>query len=264
MQTLTKQQMKSYDFPVTLQKAFTAEGYEVPRARAVVREDTKQPIAVVSSSYRLITHTEIVDRAMDYVKAIGKADAKFHMHANGAKMLAEFTFLDKTLAVRKNEMVGLRVYVDNNYTAKGSMKVRIGGLCMWCLNGAINHQDVFDISVPHIGNAEIIFPEPKLVMDSFAKTIGDFKRLTAIRMSDIEMVEHVQNAADSHILPRSATKHFVAAEDRKEQSAWGLYNFFTNVITHKMNSRSTEIGRIKRLNNVGRWFGERFLGETGG
>lgn len=257
MQTQTSSQ-RPYEFPVSLQKTFTAEGHEVPRARAVVRGDTNKPISVVSSVYRLITHKEIMDQAFQYVKVIGEPQVQYFMKNDGAQLTAEFTFMDKTLAVRKGEMVGLRVYVDNNYQAKGAMKVRIGGLCMWCMNGAINHRDVFDINVSHIGKSDINFPAPELVMEGFKNTISGFKELSKIDLSEKQMIEYVDRARADRLIPGRAVKEF-GGEHAKEHTAWALYNYFTYVITHQGGARLTQLGRINRLNRVGRWFQDNFL-----
>ena len=249
----------NYDFPVSLQKTFTAEGREVPRSRAVVRGDTNEPIAVVSTSYRLIPHKDIMEQADKYVKTIGEPKANFYITGNGAKVVGEFTFMDKTLAVRKNELVGLRMYIDNNYNATGSMKVRIGGLCMWCMNGAVSHRDVFQLNVPHIGNHEITFPHPDQVFESFQNTIQSFKQLAEIPLSRERQIELTNTAAHHKIVPTKAFTGLNSGEDKIEESAWGLYNHFTYYITHKENSRSTAHGRITRLNNVGRWFDDVFI-----
>lgn len=243
-----------YDFPVSLQPTFTKSGKEVPGRRVVVRDDTDLPIASVSTKYRLIEHKEVMSKAFDYVKTIGEPAVQFHVGQNGARAIGEFTFRDSTSEVRKGELVGLRVYVDNTYNAKGSLKVKIGGLCLWCLNGAVNYKGVFDLNVRHTGDAEIKFPTPDEVFANFKQTTERFRRLTEVALPAPQYTEYVAKAVEDSVIGEKAAEVLQI----NEPTAWGMYNAFTYHITHRESSRATAIGKVNRLARVDRWFSEQF------
>lgn len=62
------------DFPVTTRPVFYGEGYRVhrvPDRRAVVREDTGEPLSVVSDQYTLVEHGRLLDVAEDAIETHG-------------------------------------------------------------------------------------------------------------------------------------------------------------------------------------------------
>ena len=119
-------QPQAYDFPVELQKVFTRGHKEVPRARAVIRKDTGDPIANVSDRYHLVSHKTVIDEAKSFVSLFGTPEEKFHMGTNGVTLVGEYTYKDITRAVRRNDLVGLRVYVENSYNTSKGICYRLG------------------------------------------------------------------------------------------------------------------------------------------
>lgn len=248
-----------YNFPVSLQPTYTKIGnqigQEIPRRRAVVRDDTGVPIASVSTKYKLVTHTEVFDQALKYVDRLGKPQSKFYIASNGAKAVGEFTYADKTLAVEKGDLVGLRVYIESSYNAKSAIKVRIGGLQLKCMNGLMQPKDVFDLSVRHSGAAAINFPDTDIVFGTFKKTIEDLSRLTHLELNESEYENWIDKAIDDSVIPESALNKMSYGP---EGTAWNLYSAFTHHITHQETSKATQIGKLNRLNRVTKWFDENF------
>lgn len=244
----------NYDFPVSLQPTYTKSGKEVPGRRVVVRDDTDDPIAAVSTKYRLIEHKSVMEPALEYIKGFGDPIVNFHVGQKGARAIGEFTFRENTVEVRKGEMIGLRVYVDNTYNAKGSLKVKVGGLCLWCLNGAVNFKGVFDLNMRHTGAQEIKFPSTDELYESFRQTAKGFKQLASIALPAPQYTEYVAKAVQDNIISESTSEKLQV----NDPTAWGMYNAFTYHITHKESDRATAIGKINRLTRVDRWFAEQF------
>lgn len=243
-----------YDFPVSLQNVYTKDGSQVPRIKAVVRDDSKKAIAAVSTKYALIEHRLVMDQAMKFVEKLGQPVINFHSANDGARIVGEFTYRDHTFEVEKNDLVGMRVYVENTYNAKGSLKVRLGGLRLVCLNGMVRAQDVFNLDIRHIGEPDITFPDPDIIFDRFNSTMKDFRRLTEIDLTEEEYRNFGQAAKDDGVI----TEKSLSAIDGKDGSAWSLYNDFTYHINHMESAKATQIGKLNRLNRVSSWFDDKF------
>lgn len=246
--------MQNYDFPVTLEPAYTKLGKEIPRARVVVRGDTDAPIATVSTRYKLVEHSDVFRQAQSYITGLGDPKNEFIIANNGARAIGQFTFMDKTLAVAKGDLVGLRVFVENTYNARGSIKVRLGGIRLVCMNGMVRHSDVFNLSVKHTGEAKIDFPPIERVMQTFQSTVNQYKQYAGMELTADAYKGSAEAAVRNHIVPASAIENIPDTE----RTVWDLFNRFTYHITHKETSRSTGAGKITRLNRASKWIDDTF------
>ena len=130
--------MMNYEFPVALEPTYTKTGVEIPGRRAVVRKDTEAPIASVSTRYQLTEHKTIIEQAKSFSELFGTPTTSFNLSRSGDRCLTEFTYKEITAEVAKNDLVGLRFYIDTSYNAKSTNKLRIGGLRLSCLNGMVS------------------------------------------------------------------------------------------------------------------------------
>ncbi len=244
----------SYNFPVSLQDIYTKSGKQVPRYRAVVRDDTDEPIATVSTKYKLIEHATVMGEAMKYVQKLGNPTEKFYTSTKGDRAVGEFTYADKTLAVRKGDMVGLRVYAESSYNGKQAIKVRIGGLRLVCMNGLMQPNDIFSLNVKHTGDVEFKFPEPEEIMERFTKTIHTLSGYSQMELGSEKIREYAEMAVNEGVVVERAVKA-IKDEDR---TVWDLYNHFTYHITHNESSKASYLGKMNRLNRVASWIEEKF------
>jgi len=244
----------SYNFPVSLQDIYTKSGKQVPRYKAVVRGDTDEPIATVSTKYKLIEHATVMDEAMKYVQRLGNPTSKFYLSGKGDRAVGEFTYADKTLAVQKGDMVGLRVYAESSYNGKQAIKVRIGGLRLVCMNGLMQPNDIFSLSVKHTGDVEFKFPEPEEIMDRFTRTISTLSNYSQMEIPGGQFREYAEMAVEEGVVVKKAIEK-ISDEDR---TVWDLYNHFTYHITHQESSKASYLGKMNRLNKVASWIEEKF------
>lgn len=244
----------NFNFPVSLRPVFTAEGIEVPRVKAVVREDTKQPIANVSNRFKLITHAEVMEKAENFVRILGEPEVKYYPSSNGSILTAEYTYKELSEQVAKGDFVGLRVYIQNAYNATRSLIFRVGALRLVCLNGMIAPKDVFSITARHtIDMKDIEFPNPQQVLMGFQKMVKSCGELANIELSDDEVKTYAIRAVEENIVSEKAL-----SAPREDNTAWGLYNQFTYHINHNESNKATQLGKLNRLDRVSRWFGETF------
>lgn len=243
----------NYNFPVSIQSIFTKDGAEVPRVRAIIRDDTKEALSAVSTRYSLIRHSQVADEAIQFAESFGKPDVKFHLSANGDRFLSEFTYMDHTVAVQKDDLVGFRFYAENAYRPGYAAKLRVAALRKVCMNGMVLPKESIDLNVRHVGEATFKFPNPDELIEKFHKHTKKFTRYAESELNE----ENWNRYLDKALLEGIVTSRVrdIAPE---ANTVWGLYNTFTYDINHKESEKASVIGKVARLNKVANWFDQEF------
>lgn len=240
-----------YDFPVQKERLFTKDGVEAINSRALVRTDTNKFISTVSDKYNVIEHKLMVDRVLECVKHFGDPVAKFDIAQEGRKLICQFDLIDKTVALKKGDKVGLRVFARGTYDAKQSMLINIGGVRLICTNGMVAHNSDLSIKVNHIGDTEWNMPHPDQLWDIFAKSGKNWEHLQTLDMTETEYAAISAKAVELGIVPEKALQ-----SPTDGQTAWDMYNQFTHFVSHT--SKSQAFGRFNRLNKIDGFFQEVF------
>lgn len=253
-----------YNFPVEVEPVFTRGNQEVPRARAVVRQDNGVPIANVSTRYKLVKHDEVMGATEKFIKSIGgKPTRDLTISSGGAQLLAEYTFKDRTLALEKGDVVGFRAYVENSYNTKRAIKIRVGALVLACMNGMIIPKGEFDVSIRHdTRNAidwDTVFPKPEQLLSTFSNEVSKWNLFAGLSLTENSYTAFAEKALNDGIV----TDRALTGVDRdKEYTAWALYNRFTYDITHQESGKASYINKVNRLARVARWMDNNFLSKT--
>jgi hypothetical protein len=247
----------AYDFPVSLRPVFTEDNFEVPKVKAVVRGDTKKPIAAVSDRYHLIEHREVLERASDFISQFGTPTVNLSIGSNGAVLVGEYTYRDNIKEVALNDVVGLRVYMENSYNKMKSLRFRIGGLRLKCLNGMVAAKDIFDLCFRHMKGQVISFPTKEEVLASFRVSTRKWEGLAQAELSQPEYKIFAEQLVNIEgLMPKGFLDKGLFTEEADKLTAWGLYNDATRFITHV--SKASDIGKVNRLARVDEWFGRTF------
>ena len=244
--------MQAYDFPVELQPLRLPSGAIGPRTKALVRTDTDLPLSVVSDRYKLVPYKEIVEAAEGFVGLFGNPERSFYLDREGKRMSAEFTYRDRTETVGLDDVVGLRVWIENSYNKNTSVRFRVGGLRLKCLNGMASSQVLFEATVRHTAKSlaqGIQFPKQDEVLNGFRKSTDFWKRLGEIDLTGKEWKDRVDHALEQGVIPGQAYDH---DDGEHGTSAWHLYNDFTHYVNH--DSKASPLGKIRRLDRIDRFF----------
>lgn len=250
----------NFNFPVELQDCFTPDGKSVNR-KAVVRTDTNTVISDVSVNYKLVHHSELFHMAEEYMKTIGPCTVKYHQLNKGARLLAEYTFKDIDVAVKKGDTVGLKTYFANSYDGKSSIRLGVSALRLACMNGMVVANANKEASYRHMGNhiqdgrlVNIDFPEAGHILQAFERGAKHWQTLSNIELSP-EQIKHWEDIA---VQEGIITPKIIENKDIEEFTAWGLYNKFTEQITHKERATASIQGKLLRFNKVANWFEDVF------
>lgn len=236
----------NWNFPIELQELRTAPGGVVAaRTKALVRTDSNEILATVSTRYKPILYSEVIDQARAFTSAFGAPTERVALSKNGAVMCAEYTYMDKTFAVAKGDVVGLRVYINNSYNTSSSVTVRIGCLVLSCLNGMVASKDVYSYSWRHSMGTVIAFPEPKELLGAYtalSHTIDDYSNTA---LSSVQLLPALTDLAPV-LGVASVTKVTEKIHSMgTKATVWDLMQASTYEITH-----CNKAGYVYKLNKL--------------
>lgn len=245
-----------YDFPVSLQKTYTRDGREVPNIRAVVNEESWEPIAAVSTKYKLIKHDEVMNLANPFLEQFGANQVKtIDLSENGARMASVITLKDESFMaeIQKGDMVGLRIAIENGYNAKSSVRISIGAIQLVCLNGMMASKGVFESSFRHTTKTEVTFPSVDEILTMFHNSTKTWKSLAESDITREQTSFWLEDLSNKHVLPLKA-QDTVIDHVKQQATAWGFYSGVTNFLTHK--SQIHPINKINKLRQFDAWVQE--------
>jgi hypothetical protein len=247
--------MQNYDFPVELQAVVAANGSKVPGYQAVVRTDTQMPLSVVSSKYKLVSHSNVMDAAQDFIMSFGTPEVSYSLSQNGAILVAECTYRERTVEVGVGDCVGLRVFIENSYNATKSVRVLIGGLVLSCLNGMVCSKSIFDYRYRHTGSQKIVFPSDRDVLHAWRNEACKWQAYHTIDIGQSDYARLTAEAIGAGLLPQVSAGHMNTSQSC---TLWDFVQNCTNYLTHRC-PRLSGIGRVNRLERLSRWLNDKAL-----
>lgn len=263
--TDTKDMREAWDFPVTIKDLTTKATREDVPARAIIRDDTGECLAVVSKKYHFISHDEIFDPAIKLVEDIcgilgKKPKRQVYMSKNGAIATMKFEFKDHVRELHQvGDRVGFRVFVTNSYTGSGATVLRIGGLVLSCTNGMVRFdKDMGTMRALHVEGsmAKLNIPSAESVINGFDNSVEVWNQYGSKTLSS-------GSVADTY-LPQLLSRGLVTktvAQDlvtQRHENAWDLMQSVTHHLTHQR-SRMSEVARVEALHKANSWFESTFL-----
>ena len=259
---------KEYDFPVEMYDltAFPKAGLinseetcmpsQVPQqmAQAVVRTDTNAVLGVHTGSYKLVPHSEIVDKINAAVVASGLSNNVEHTvetFENGAKLRGKFAFHD--IAVKDpviGEMIRFDVDYLNSYDGQWSIMMRAQGYRLWCDNGCASpnpltsdrrkHTSGFSVegSAEKIKNSVKVFFEDRERWEGWSKQKLEIPNVQEL----LEKTLCKSTTATTKSKVNKTRLENIMGQYRKEvqelgSNKWALYNACTYWASHAGDKR---------------------------
>lgn len=131
--------LNQINFPVALEDVRTTingKDIIIPNRKAIIRTDTEQYISTVSNVYKMVTHTQALEPA---VEALAQEDYKFSrvaLHKHGAKLILEAVAPSQAIRVMGEEHYP-RILLVNSYDGSNQVKLLVGLFRVVCMNGMI-------------------------------------------------------------------------------------------------------------------------------
>lgn len=231
--TTTMKTKKSYDFPVSLAEVKT-NNIIIPNKLAVIREDTQQPIGLVSNQYSLVKHSDAIDCFRDALKG-NEYEEKIELTKNGAQLFGLYTLNSVQIQVDKNDLVALQLIIKNSYDGTKSLQLVLGAFRLVCSNGMIIGKELFNFSQKHFSSN---LPEISNLKDNVSKMVNTFKDtlplMQKMNKTSLKINEDLFNNKKVGI-PQYLLKEAKEEYKNKDMNTiWGYYNSLTYAISHKM------------------------------
>jgi hypothetical protein len=218
------------------------EAFDIPKRHVVLREDTLEPLGIVSSNYQLVPHRSVIN-AFSQIPNL-KQD-RISLCKNGAIMFADYTIQEKNetllAEVKKGDTVGYQVRAFNSYNMECGVGFEIRALRLVCTNGLTIPKGLCRLSFKHVEGlnmsklTEIIFQK----MEGAREITQIWRKWTDTKVSSSKIAEFC-NSLDTlgektreRLCQKSLNEH-------ERDGLWGVFNVFTAYTTHETKSRLPE------------------------
>ena len=239
------------DFPIALKPVYyAADGTfaAVPRRLAVVREDTGQPISVVSDRYALIPHRRILDAVEEAIKPLGLGPVPrgIYVDRQGARMRAIFKFPALAQPVLQGDDICPCLKIQNTYDGTARIAIHIGAFRFVCTNLAVGGGGVFAGGFMSIHAGEIplekIAEQAGTYLVGFEKVVEMYRCWTQKWLEQGSLAKVLEGVSTWHA--RRISEVFVS----RRPTVYEAYNSATHYATHQMRSFRTAFHLLERIN----------------
>jgi len=238
MGTTVKEVKNSYDFPIKL-APIQSDSILIPKKFAVIREDIKQPIGIVSDQYSLVKHSDAIDCFREALKG-NKFEEKVEIIKNGAQLFSTYKLTDTQVEVSKGDIVAMQLILKNSYDGSNSLQIILGAFRLVCTNGMVVGSEFFRYSQKHITSGK---PAIDVLKQNVTALVNQFKNsLPAMQaMSKAKLTATPEKLFDAKTLefPKYlANEASLNYKESDKNTVWTYYNALTYAISHKMKKDS--------------------------
>jgi hypothetical protein len=240
------------DFPVILRpihQAINDAFPEIPKRRAVVREDTGQVLALVSDRYALVPHQRILELVEDAITPLdcGPVPRGIYVDKQGARMRALFKFPTLAQPALGNDSLCPCLRIQNTYDGSSRIAIHIGAFRFVCTNLAVGGGGVFagGFVAVHAGEVPITEVTKQLTgyLEGFEQIVELYRRW-AVTDAAPETLERLLGTLPKR--PGTALRQELASSPA--DTVWDAYNRATHYATHRMRSYRTAFDLLARIN----------------
>ncbi len=242
------------DFPVSLMPVECGTNgvrRPIPHRLAVVREDTGQPLAVVSDRYTLVPHETILN-AVDASLAtldVGPVPRGIYVDRGGARMRAIYKFPALAQSITNGDEICPCLQVRNTYDGTARIGLHIGAFRFVCTNLAVGGGGVFagGFMAVHAGEIPI-----DTVTEELANYLRGFDGIAALyrRWKEESLQPQGLQEIFEHDLdgrPEALQQAWLAANPK---TVYAAYNAATDFASHRMRSATAAFHLLGRINKV--------------
>ncbi len=224
---------------------------DVPRRKAVVREDTGAILSIVSDRYTLVPHQRILDVIEEAIRPldVGPAPRGIYVDRGGARMRAIFKFPDLARPVLRGDDICPCLKIQNTYDGTTRIAVHIGAFRFVCTNLAVGGGGVFGggFMAVHAGDTAI-----EKVAEQLASYLSEFDDIVELYRSWVEKTLEPEVFIEilSGFPKRLSGAIVTEFAGRLTVTAYEAYNAATLYATHEMRSYRTAFYLLDRINRT--------------
>jgi len=239
------------DFPVDLAPLYygSKDGYrEVPERWAVVRKDTRQSLAVVSTRYTLVPHQKILNAVEEAIKPLklGPVPRGIYVDRDGAMMRAIFKFPELTQPISKKDEICPCLKIQNTYDGRSRIGIHIGAFRFVCTNLAVGGAGAFAGGFMSIHTGKIPLDE---ISEQITTYLDGFDQIVALyRLWSAQRAQEGSLAKALNRVPERHKARIMESFQYRDDTVYQAYNAATNYATHRAYSYRVAFDLLERIN----------------
>lgn len=223
---------------------------KLDRYKSIINTETGEPVAVVGKNYTFMTHEESLNIFSDAVKASG-ATARvrdFSASAMNTRLAVWVDFPDIKIPDLESGEISLSLLFRNGIDGSSALMLRFGAFRFVCLNMCVTGKKLLDTYMRH--TSRIADRVENVAGQIQAALEGGRDALTESFSVFSGSFEHITPAlvVDYLVLVKRVPKKYVPSSPAS--NPWGLYNQFTDRITHRfqgsLETRATYLEAVHR------------------
>lgn len=232
--------------------------YKAEHYKALVDSQTGNVFSVVTTDYKVIRHEdaiEFLDKELAKSSDLGRYEAKTHLPNNGARMVREYTFPERTVNIVKGDEVHPKLILYNSYDQSFSLTILLGAVRLVCQNGLVTGQIFFRMKRRHtcLIKEINIRKDLSVAMKNFNVQTQTWQRWTQNLLPKKSFVKVMD------VMSLGKQKTSIIGERLDSQSTgngkdgfpiitiWNFFNILTWYITHELVSINQRVIMENRL-----------------
>jgi hypothetical protein len=200
--------------------------------KAIVREDTNEPISIVKNSYQVVPNETLINKLMHELVLIDtpfKIDPS-HSFCENNRMRLQVTFPDLTLKDEESG-IALSLFLHNSYDMSEGVRMFWGAIRAICANGCVFGKVLSQFYGRHTQGFQIANLRETLtatydMIPAIQHRIDELRSMPVTDQVKVDLEKEVGKRMAKEVLPNADML-----------SQWQLYNALTHVISHSIEQR---------------------------
>jgi len=230
--------------PVYMTPLYTREGVPSSRVSVILDPDNlAMEVGTVSADYKLVENRDVEQAAADVLRKTGMPSEVSSLYFDGKHFRKRWVLPDLSIEPRVGDFVQVAIDAHNSYDGSSTFGLAFNLQRLVCGNGMVVDFQLGRYRFRHYGS-DSFEQELEIAVD---KILGLTGRLETILprmrgLTDTPLTREDTQAA-FHDLSIPKTTQAEVYQKIDEDSWWGLYNAFTDVLSHNNTYRSDLLNR---------------------
>lgn len=230
-------------FPVEARAVCVSDADGRPQSttgyKAIVRTDTNQVMGIHGRSYKVVPN-EPLFRGFDEALRGSALDLRGlqvedHINYGGRRVIRNYRFPTITTEPRVGDTVELRISVINSFDSGNAFSAQVGGVRLWCLNGAVSLQGVASVYGRHTSGFDNARALSKIneAIERYLLAAMDWSEWSQRELSAPQAQTALEAFPDLNpTLLQRLERAWAIESEHAGSTVWALYNAATRWSTH--------------------------------
>jgi len=228
------------DFEVITEGVYRSNMKIVPDRVLVIRSDTQDILGLVSSRYKIKTHSEVLKPFNENPLLIQRGAT---VCKRGAIMFASYELTENGKTIEREIKVGdtikFMIRAFNSYDGSMPAGFELYGCRLVCKNGMMVSKSLRHFSAKHFDKTLKDFDQQlSLVKENIDLITKHWKNWSVTKTTPTRINDYLNSLNMGNKLRETLLEDCVA--ENTENGIWGIFNRMTAYITHEMKSREEQ------------------------